>query len=304
MTQFALTFQLIEKLLSLNHFDYQIPSDDFTFLAIRGAIPVDPNSHKDFYNSIELELKSVDCIHYRCTIMQIHRKRISAFKGSTMPGKYWTSNPSNPNGVTRLLEGYHIFRQGFHNQSNESRRYAAFRQVSIFPLLRAKKNLPILNWDKDTLDFYNKGDINLHYGKTQQIGKWSAGCQVITTLNSMDIWSEFKNRVYTGRPDSNKTYSYFLFDGAYVANVAQASDDSLVNYKRILWGSRGDNVGNLQNKLIKLGYTEIGSVDNQYGKRTMLYGVIPYQKKTFGNQYADGIVTQDIWHTMFDGDKM
>lgn len=303
MTQFTLDYHLIKKLLELNNLNYPIPENDFSFLAIRGAVPSDQSAYQKFHDSIQLLLKGTDYTHYRCTIIQIHRHKLSPFKASTVPGIHYIKNPLNINGAARLIEGHHLFRQGFHIPFKGTK-YAAFTQASLFPLLRDTNSNLKLDWDNsDILDFTSSAGINLHYGKGSVIDKWSAGCQLIATKNSLKIWDAFKNRIYSGFPDQSKLYRYFLLDGSYVADALQNLDASQ-KYRRIIWGSNSNLVGHLQNQLIKLGYGDIGKPDNHYGKRTMLYGVIPFQKASLGSKFADGIVTQDLWRILFNGQEM
>jgi hypothetical protein len=298
--KFTLTARLVENLLSLNHFEYAIPQkDDYAFLALRGAIPVCSSSYKNFHDETELELKGIDHEHYNCTIIQLHDGKMSPFRATTVPGKHYMKAPINPKGTARLIEGCHLFQQGFHNSAS-GKKYAAFRQASEFPLLRDTDRDNEMDWDgSDILEFCSNSGINLHYGKGEKIGKWSAGCQVVNTDASLLIWNTFKNRIYKGKPDKLKKYHYFLFDANYVANVANASVDSLKDYERLLWNSRGDKVRILQKRLIDSGYKGI-SADGIFSKSTLSIGVIPFQIKRFGVHMVNGIVTQEIWRALFD----
>jgi hypothetical protein len=295
--QFSIDYALISKLLELNHFQRDSANSGAYFIAFRGAIPSDSNSWKDFHLKTDLTLSAVDCKHYNCTIIQVLDGKLSPFRGTTLPGEWWcTHTPQDPNpyGVARLLEGHHKLIQGHHKE-----RYPAFKQYGRFPLLRDTNSNLEFNWDTDKFDPAAGVGINLHYGKGDLMKNWSLGCQVVNTDNQLSKWNTFKDRIYSGDPDKKTTYSYYLFNADYVCNFVNANGNEVDKFERLLWGSKGEKVETLQKRLLEIGIN-FGNPDGDFGPKTMRDGVMAFQKKHISPQKADGIVTDDVWKTIFD----
>lgn len=296
--QLSIDYESISKLLELNHFQMESDRSDPYFVAIRGAIPSDPNSWKEFHPKVDLNLSLVDYIHYNCTIIQVQNGELSPFRATTLPGIWWVNHPAHAKGAARILEGHHTFRQGYHHESDAQKRYPAFRQHGAFPLLRDTNANLEFNWDTDWLSFAKDVGINLHYGKGELIGKWGAGCQVVNTDNGLRKWNTFKERIYTGKPDISKAYSYYLFNADYVFNCLNATGNRIDRFRRLLWGSKGERVKTLQKRLFEIGF-EIGNPDGDFGPKTMRDGVMAFQSKFISPEKADGIVTVDVWKSIF-----
>lgn len=97
---------------------------------------------------------------------------------TTDPGLYWRNNPMNPLGTAVLVPGQYrgAYMLGLHKD-----KYKALTQSKSLPVYRDN------DYDND-VDFNGMIDngwhgINIHprspSAKSDQIGKWSAGCQVI-----------------------------------------------------------------------------------------------------------------------------
>ena len=299
MEEFRVSFSDIEKLIQMNHFPDNISRLDWFFVGIRGAVPSDVNAWKTFNSAVELMLKPVNYINYNCTIIQANGSNLSPFRATTLPSKHYVDSPLNPNGAARLLQGRHMVRQGYHKVSDLNKRYPAFRQNGVFPLLRDTNMDLKFDWDDaDTLSFTKSSGINIHYGKGSRIGLWSAGCQAVNTDIGLKKWSEFRTRVYKGKPDISKNYHYYLFDADYVAEFVKTPRSKIHAKHRLLWGSYGRYVKELQIELKELGY-DVGKADGIFGPKTMTKGVIPFKEINFEMGNTDPIVDIAMWNHLF-----
>jgi len=299
----------MENLIRMNHFPDDLSKlrtscPEWFFVGIRGAVPSNSEAWKSFSSSIELTLKPVDYIHYNCAIIQVNKSKLSPFMATTLPGKQYVDlvsidSPLNPKGAARLLQGRHIVRQGYHKASDPGKRYPAFTQHGTFPLLRdTNKNLKF-DWnDADTLSFTKSSGINIHYGTGTNIGLWSAGCQVINTDTGSKKWNEFRTRIYTGAPEISKNYPYYLFNADYVAEFVRTPKSKIHGKQRLLWGSCGSYVREVQIELKELGY-DVGTVDGIYGPKTITKGVIPFKVINFELGNTDPIVDIAMWNHLF-----
>jgi hypothetical protein len=129
--------------------------------------------------------------------------------GTTDTGTYWLKNPQNPKGTAMLVAGQYkdAYGIGYHRG-----KYLAFKQMMPVNVLR--------DYDRDAFfDFANgKHDrglfgINLHRagesGTTEDIGLYSAGCQVWANAD------EFNNALAFGKRHKEKygnKFTYTLFD--------------------------------------------------------------------------------------------
>ena len=95
---------------------------------------------------------------------------------TTDPGTYWLQNPMNVSGTAILKEGQYLGLWALGKHSG----YDALVQVNPCTVIRDSNRDNILDYDnhEETGLF----GINLHranqYGKSAQVDKWSAGCQV------------------------------------------------------------------------------------------------------------------------------
>jgi len=118
---------------------------------------------------------------YDDAIFRFIGDRCDIFDASTDPGWYYLRNPMNPKGCARLRAGLWWFEPGLH------RGHPALVQATEF--------------DVDRLDEFGVPDyresgwygINLHSGGAEdEVGRWSAGCQVIKSNPAWGSqWMEF-----------------------------------------------------------------------------------------------------------------
>lgn len=128
-----------------------------------------------------------------------------ACPATTDPGLYYRENPCNVNGTAILQAGFHpnAFKYGKHQG-----KYEALVQNTPLPLIRDADRDAELDLDSKVIT--EMAGINLHHaGKNSvQVDKWSAGCQVIA---SMESWNNFMDIIHKFNPDPNSTFDYALF---------------------------------------------------------------------------------------------
>lgn len=304
MKKITINYANIKRLVELNLFQDNLGNEKDFFVGIRGAVPKDTDSWRNLKSSVELTIKPVDYLHYSCTIIQVHNAKLAAFRATTLPGKHYVDTPLNPKGAARLLQGRHVFRQGYHKASDVNKRYPAFRQNDTFPLLRdTNKNLKF-DWDdSDFLSFAKSAGINIHYGTGTKIGKWSAGCNVINTDSALEKWNTFRTRVYTGKPDTSKNHVFYLFNADYVMDFIKAKSSDNWKSFRLLWGSSGKYVKSLQKEFLVLGY-DVGAADGDFGPNTMRKGVMKYREINFDADSVNCIVDLAMWNHLFSDDAL
>ena len=95
-------------------------------------------------------------------------KAVTKWRGSTDPGQYYIDHQINPHGCAQLREGIHLFELGDHKG------HPAFVQAEKFHVNRLDHHGHVTS-----VDFGYFG-INLHSGGPgEDVGKFSAGCQII-----------------------------------------------------------------------------------------------------------------------------
>ena len=137
--------------------------------------------------------------------------KFHCFDCTTDPGIYWAENLLNPNGVAILKPGQY---RGSHKIGLHQGKYEALRQKKPLKVYR--------DGDKDKeYDLIEENvqegvfGINIHRataregGKSTQIDKWSAGCQVIA---SNDNWHTFLDICQTARDEWSNNFTYTLID--------------------------------------------------------------------------------------------
>jgi hypothetical protein len=128
---------------------------------------------------------------------------------TTDPGMYWQNKPMNPKGTAHLVLGFHegLFKTGVHG-AGKRYEHKAFVQSSPCTVKRYKSYADY-KAEKYMLDRGIFG-INLHstIGATpQEVGNWSAGCQVIQRLEDLnEMLVLYKQSGHIG------AFNYILFD--------------------------------------------------------------------------------------------
>jgi hypothetical protein len=115
--------------------------------------------------------------------------KLFVYKATTDPGSKYLLNPLNPEGCAIMAEGFHkgAYTIGLHKG------IVALKQIGTIKVYR--------DFDKDgALDFTKLTDagpdcaINIHYSSgeaIENIGGWSAGCQVLAYGPSSNTYRQF-----------------------------------------------------------------------------------------------------------------
>lgn len=140
---------------------------------------------------------------YDDAIFRVIHKDITRWEASTDPGRYWLQNPLNPKGCAKLREGLWWYEFGQH------RGHAALIQSTVFEVERLSPDGKINCLDK------GRFGINLHSGgpgdEAEDIGRWSAGCQIIKTPTPWDEkWLDFFIPLRDACEEVNQTYIPYL----------------------------------------------------------------------------------------------
>ena len=104
--------------------------------------------------------------------------KIENYEATTDPGRYWMTNPMNVKGTAILVEGQYrgAFGLGLHKG------YPALIQKKALKVYRERNRDENFDFDKETIEEGFFG-INIHRASklyiTNEVEKWSAGCQVI-----------------------------------------------------------------------------------------------------------------------------
>ena len=107
------------------------------------------------------------------------------YEATTDPGLYWLNYPMSPHGTAILKEGQY---RGSH-KIGKHKNYRALEQAGNVTVIR--------DYDKDGIIDYSSGvqetglfSINIHRaklnGRSIQVDKWSAGCQVFASSAEFD----------------------------------------------------------------------------------------------------------------------
>lgn len=132
---------------------------------------------------------------------------LKKYEATTDPGSYYRLNPCNANGTAILNPGYYKggFRLGYHQG-----KYKALVQNKPLPLWRDNNKDNKL--DRKGQVYTELAGINIHRasptGKSIQVDKWSAGCQVIASIVD---WNEFISIINTSAQKYGQVFSYALF---------------------------------------------------------------------------------------------
>jgi len=134
---------------------------------------------------------------------------VHGYPATTDTGTYWLKNPMKPSGSALLKEGQYVdaYKLGTHSG------YAALQQSG-------GKVTVYRDYDRDAVLDFNNGreetgyfGINIHRAKssgvTQEVDRYSAGCQV---FQSADDYAEFMDLVRDHENRYGNKFTYSLID--------------------------------------------------------------------------------------------
>jgi hypothetical protein len=153
--------------------------------------------------------------------------QLFACMGTTHPGAYYMEHPMNPAGSAVVVPGYHadVWKRGFHKQNPLNRALVQVKDILIWRDNDGGNLLPRMEctngiwqaWDANNklLQAEKSGlvGIQLHGTKPDwshglNVGKWSAGCQVIERWTSKEKVMDLAQR-HAADNDSD-VFSYAL----------------------------------------------------------------------------------------------
>jgi len=242
-------------------------------LGLRGA------QFSNSFNAVSrhtIDIIEPDYRNYRCgiAVCDPQADTFSVFRATTVPGEYYVNNPLQPAGAAVLCPGLYNYVIGLHR-----RKYAALRQSGAFTLLRDTNRNKLMEFEKDRLCRTAQSGINIHYGYGPEIGRFSAGCQVIMIdRNGLAEWNAFFDQCKYQR-----CWQYLLINAKWLCLVEAFKSGHYPG----MWlvGSAGDDVREIQRKLCGHGWQI--ATDGQYGFKTMT-AVVAFQLKN--GLSVDGVV--------------
>ena len=118
------------------------------------------------------------------------------FDATTDPGSHWEKNLLNKDGVAILKEGQY---RGSHTIGLHQGKYEALRQKKPLKVYRDNDKDGVYDFIEENVHEGIYG-INIHRatsregGKSVQVDKWSAGCQVIAANADFKLFMEVVNK--------------------------------------------------------------------------------------------------------------
>lgn len=137
--------------------------------------------------------------------------QLKLYNATTDPGSYYMRDELlDSRGVAILVPGQY---RGAYKLGKHRNQYPALVQHKPLPVYRDKNRDDVHDFDPETIVTGMYG-INIHRatanakGKSVQVDKWSAGCQVIA---ANDDWHEFYKTVMDASKKYGDTFTYTLF---------------------------------------------------------------------------------------------
>jgi len=118
------------------------------------------------------------------------------FEATTDPGSHWERNLLNKDGVAILVPGQY---RGSHTIGLHQGKYEALKQQKPLKVYRDNDKDGVYDFSEESIKEGIYG-INIHRatsregGKSIQIDKWSAGCQVIAANDDFKLFMELVNK--------------------------------------------------------------------------------------------------------------
>lgn len=243
-----------------------LPEAELVLFGLRGASPSDRNAR--WASACELALTPVDYIHMRCTlgIWDRPRKLLLLAPASTVPHAdkvKWAAERSGRlrgRGTNQQEPGlYHDLTKGEHLQG-KPRGHAALRQTGFRLYRRSAHAAPYRA--SDPLYFGNPYD-NLHCAWNLgglEAGYSSSGCLVVAgephcprlpdAHPNRGAWKAFHDALYA---HSQQRFSFLLLSAKEAALTLGETRPA----PRLVYGSQGKAVADLQARLIKQGHLQV-----------------------------------------------
>ena len=119
---------------------------------------------------------------------------VEYWPATTDPGTYWLNNPGRVSGTAILVEGQY---RGAYRIGQHRGQYTALKQAAPMKVYRDSNRDNVLDMSPETQSEGIFG-INIHRssrtGSSQEVNKWSAGCQVHKTTAGFDRMMELAHK--------------------------------------------------------------------------------------------------------------
>lgn len=149
------------------------------------------------------------------------RDKVFCFKATTDPGVHWLHNPLSKDGTLIMLRGQYrgAYKLGIHGRTWASGGYKALEQVKDMYYVRDNNkdetlDLSLSNDPKNIFKGVYKTNIHRasKWQKIPLIGKYSAGCQVIQSIDDFNTLIEICERQIEEGIGNSFTYTLFHED--------------------------------------------------------------------------------------------
>lgn len=186
---------------------------------------------------------------------------LEAFRASAKPGMAWikhSSYASAGSGCPTVQPGQYAYCRGDH------RGHEAMRQVSGCPVCVIRDLDDDARLEaSDLVDYPMWTGINIHAGGvSSKVGLNSSGCQVIWGGWQGTPWKTFHWLIYTVAK-KQQVFHYALVDFMTFATWHDAGPVRL-----LMFGSVGEDVRELQERLMRAGFFAAALVDGKFGRGT------------------------------------
>lgn len=205
MSTLSLNLSLLNSYLGSLGYQVDSAPNAWNILGIRSAVPgPDPATIQQVPEQFD---------RYNDTLIvfgtQNGQPLCRCFLATVDPGRFYTEHPLNRKGCAHLLNGQYRYTIGKHHISSPNG-YPALVQAGKVKIWRDQNR----NFLRDGCDGVETGffGVNIHAGGTAtEVGRQSAGCQVIKGGRYGAPWRSFMNLM---NRDSNSRFWYSLVDAA------------------------------------------------------------------------------------------
>ena len=260
-------------------------------LGIRGylngrAVKNEPNAYNDTIAAVWIDRRG--------------NPRVREYQGSVDPGHCYTDTRIERQGCAHLVDGQYLYQRGRHNDQ------PALVQAGPVTVWRDRD----LDHDQNPGETRETGNfgIDIHSGGTgTEVGRWTAGCQVVRGGEGGPNWQELLELIES---HPHHKFRYTLVDRAVLGfSLAEVFGDSEAqnptqkasNHNRptLRVGDSGFEVRELQHALAEQGHSS-GRVDGNFGRKTER-AVFAFQRQQ--RLHVDGIVGQETWSALRGSDS-
>ncbi len=206
---------------ALSRLGYAWVGNNVNVIGIRSAEPVDADNP----NRAEITRTTNVPDRYNDTIITVVGDTVRVYPATVDPGKTYTMSPLDRDGCAHLMNGQYRYQPGTHKG------HPAFVQAASVKIWRDANK----DHRRSGSDIVETGwfGINIHAGGIRdEVGPWSAGCQVIWGGWGGAPWTSFHAAVQAGR--TKPTFAYTLADiDDLIADLLPAAPPQALSQARL-----------------------------------------------------------------------